>query len=166
MVSAMISAGEITRLAIMTVRVIPTAGTGVHVRLMMVVQTHLLNQVQPTDPLTGRPTDQAVTTQNGHSQMLTWPSSIAGALMPGSYRNTAAQIVANQTKLIIHVNPVSLLIQATKTFWFLNLLVFQITMPAQNHPRRVPKWWQITALLLVLRLGPSFWLDESWNQMK
>ena len=100
----------------MTVRVIPTAGTGVHVRLMMVVQTHLLNQVQPTDPLTGRPTDQAVTTQNGHSQMLIWPNSIVGVLMHGSYRNTAAQIVANQTKLIIHVNPVSLLIQATKTF--------------------------------------------------
>ena len=112
----MISAEGTIRLAIMTVHVIPTAGTGVHVRLMMVVQTILLSQLQPTDPLMGRPTDQAVTTPNGHSQMLIWLNSIAGALMPGSYRNTAAQIVANQTKLIIHVNPVLLLIQATKTF--------------------------------------------------
>ena len=112
----MISAGETTRRAITTVHVIPIVGTGVHVRLMMVARTILLNRVQPTDPRTGQPTDPVVTTQNGHSQMLIWPNSIVGVLMPGSYRNTAAQIVANQTKLIIHVNPVSLLIQATKTF--------------------------------------------------
>ena len=112
----MISAEGTIRLAIMTVHVIPTVGTGVHVRLMMVARTILLNRVQPTDPLTGRPTDPAMTTQSGRSQMPILPSSIADALMPGSYRNTAAQIVANRTKRIIHVNPVSLLIQATKTF--------------------------------------------------
>ena len=116
MVSVTISAEGTIRLAIMTVHVIPTVGTGVHVRLMMVARTILLNRVQPTDPRTGRLTDPAMTTQNGRSQMPILPSSIADALMPGSYRNTAAQIVANRTKRIIHVNPVSLLIQATKTF--------------------------------------------------
>lgn len=102
----MISAEEITRRARTTVHVIPTAGRGVHARLMMAVQTILLNRVQPTDLLTDRPTDPAVTSQNGYSQMLTWRSSIAGVLMHGSYRNTVAQFVVNLTKLIIRVNPV------------------------------------------------------------
>ena len=112
----MISAEETTKPAITTVHVIPTVGTGVHVRLMMVVQIILLSQVQLMDPLTDPPMDPVVTTQNGHSQTLTWQSLIAGVLIHGNYRNTAAQIVANLTKRIIHANQVSLLIQAMKIF--------------------------------------------------
>ena len=112
----MISAEETTKPAITTVHVMPTVGTGVHVRLMMVVQIILLSQVQLMDPLTDPPMDPGVTTRNGHSQTLTWQSLIAGVLIHGNYRNTVAQIVANLTKRIIHANQVSLLIQAMKIF--------------------------------------------------
>ena len=94
-----------TRPATTTVLAILTVGPDVHAQHTTVVQI----PIQPTRvPLTDQLKDQARTTQNGHFPMLIWQNSIVDALMPGSCRNPAAQIVANLTKRFIIVNLVLL----------------------------------------------------------
>ena len=122
-----------TRPATTTARAILTVGPDVPAQHMTVAQIPIqLTRV----PRTGQPMDLVKTTQNGHFPMPIWQNSIVDELMPGSCRNPAAQIAANLTKRFITVNRVLLLIREMKIFSFLNLLVFQITMLVQNHPRK------------------------------
>ena len=94
-----------TRHATTTARAILTVGPDVPAQHTMVVQIPIqLTRV----PQTGQPMDLVRMTQNGHFPMLIWRNSIVDELMPGSYRNPAAQIVANLTKRFIIVNLVLL----------------------------------------------------------
>ena len=94
-----------TRHATTTARAIPTVGQDVPAHHTTVVQIPIL--LTPV-PRTGQLMDLVKTTQNGHFPMLIWRNSIVDVLMPGSYRNLAAQIVANLTKRFTIVNRVLL----------------------------------------------------------